>query len=67
MTEGTTEPELKLVVQEKPEEPKPEASVWRLGHRGVLLSSVREKDVDMLLDGDKEAIFFYAELTVDVI
>lgn len=42
--------------------PAVEATVWRLGPGGMLISSVVERHAAWLAEQEKETIFFYADL-----
>lgn len=47
---------------EEPEIPKVEASVWRLGPGGLLITSVFENQVAWLAEAEPNTIFFYGDL-----
>ena len=55
--DGTTAPH-----RHDPPMPKVEASVWRIGPGGPLISSVVERHAGAMAAGDTSAIYFYADL-----
>lgn len=64
MSEISPEVVPELTSEETPEDfPDIEASVWRLGPGGLLISSVVERHAAKVAENDKGGNYFYADLT----